>query len=102
MKCPLCKKGDMETIIDSFKEDKIDYEVYKCKVCKEEILDMKQLKVLANKYRALRKAKATNFAKWGNSLAIRIPEDLVKELKIKPGSKAHITQEKGILKISPS
>ncbi len=99
MKCPFCKKGNMLIITDSFKEDNINYEVYSCPICKEEILDMQQLKILAAKCKELR--KATSFAKWGNSLAIRIPEEMVKELKIKPGSKAQITKEKGMLKITP-
>jgi len=29
-------------------------------------------------------------AKWGNSLAVRIPSELVEELKLKPGDKVRI------------
>ena len=82
--------------------EKIEYEAYHCTKCGEEILTMDQVKELGEKYKELRKAKQTSFAKWGNSLAIRIPEELVKELKIKPGTKAQITREQGILKIIPA
>lgn len=92
----------METIQASFKEDNINYEAFRCSVCREEIVDMEQLHQLAKEYKKLRKAKQTGFAKWGNSIAIRIPDEMVKELKIKPGTKAQITREKGILKITPA
>lgn len=46
---------------------------------------MKQLKLLANKYRKLRKAKGVIFSKWGNSLAVRIPSEIAEEYKIKAG-----------------
>jgi antitoxin MazE len=31
-------------------------------------------------------------AKWGNSLALRIPADLVEELSLKPGQEVHIAR----------
>ena len=31
-------------------------------------------------------------AKWGNSLALRIPSDLVQELNLKPGEKVRISR----------
>ncbi len=31
-------------------------------------------------------------AKWGNSLAVRIPSELVEELKLKPGEKVRISR----------
>lgn len=31
-------------------------------------------------------------AKWGNSLAVRIPSELVKELNLKPGEKVKISR----------
>ena len=101
MKCHVCK-GNMEKISGKMPIEKVEYEAYRCTQCGEKILNMEQLHDLANKYRTLRKAKQTSFAQWGNSLAIRIPEELVKELKIKPGTRAQITREKGILKIIPN
>jgi len=43
---------------------------------------MKQLKVLASKYRKLRSAKDITFTKWGNSIAVRIPSEIVDEYNI--------------------
>ena len=101
MKCPICKKGNMEKVIGSIREDNIEFETFKCNNCGEELMDTKQLKVLSNKYRELRKAKEVNFAKWGNSIAIRIPNELIKEYRIKPGRQAIIIGEKGTIKITP-
>jgi len=57
MKCPICEKGEMENIKDSIKQDGIVFEAFRCTSCREEILNMKQLKNLAENYRKLRKAK---------------------------------------------
>src|SRR5271169_80723 len=35
---------------------------------------------------------AMMLAKWGNSLAVRIPSELVEELKLKPGEKVRISR----------
>ncbi|MBI5066447.1 hypothetical protein HZA97_09520 [Candidatus Woesearchaeota archaeon] len=71
MECPICK-GKMEKIVDEIKQDKVGFEAFKCSSCGEELVNMKQLKELSDKYRELRKSKETIFAKWGNSLAVRI------------------------------
>lgn len=95
-KCPLCA-GKMVQVRDNIKEDNIDFEAYKCTSCGEELLDMHQLKGLATKYRELRKAKEITFAKWGNSIAVRIPVDIAEELKIRAGKHGFInTDEEGI------
>ena len=98
----MCNKGNMRKVTDLIKEDNVDFETYKCNNCGEELMDMKQLKVLANKYRELRKAKEISFAKWGNSIAIRIPNEFIKEYDIKVGKQAVIISQKGSLKITPS
>ena len=87
---------------DCFKEDNIEYEYLQCSKCNEEILTMKQLKVLAGKYRKLRKAKEVTFAKWGNSLAVRIPREIVEELKIKEGKQGLMTKDKEGIRIIPT
>ena len=38
-------------------------------------------------------------AKWGNSLAVRIPSDIVSEYKLKPGKKGVMTKDKTGIKI---
>ena len=91
----------MKVIKDVMEEDGVDYELFKCTSCGEELLDMKQLKVLANKYRKLRKAKEVTFTKWGNSIAVRIPQDIVHEYKIKVGKSGILTKEKNGIKIIP-
>ena len=101
MKCPICNKGIMEKVNDNMEQDGIDFEAFKCKACGEEIMDMKQLKVLANKYRTLRKAKEITFSKWGNSIAVRIPSDLVAEYKISSGKQAILTSDRKGIRIIP-
>ncbi|MBI4140206.1 AbrB/MazE/SpoVT family DNA-binding domain-containing protein [Candidatus Woesearchaeota archaeon] len=100
MKCPVCK-GNMSVVKDVMPKEKVGFEAYKCENCGEELVNMAQLKSLAQKYRELRRAKDVRFAKWGNSLAIRIPTELVDELGIHEGMHALIRKEKEALKIMP-
>lgn len=100
MKCPICK-GEMEKNKDIMKEDNIDFEVYKCKKCGEELMNMEQLHNLAKKYRKLRKAEEVTFAKWGNSIAIRIPKQFINSLHIRQGEQGLLLQEDKELKIIP-
>ncbi len=102
MKCPTCNKGKLEKITDKIKEDNVEYEAYRCSSCKEEIMDMKQLGSLAKRYRDLRQAKAVTFAKWGNSIAVRIPNEIAKEYSIKSGKQGLITKDKNGIKIITS
>lgn len=102
MKCPLCNKGRMEKVKDVIEEDGMPFEAFKCNSCGEEIMDMQQLKVLANKYRKLRKAKEVVFAKWGNSLAVRIPKEVAEEYRIKSGRQALLTTSREVIKIIPA
>lgn len=91
----------MEKKRDAMKEDGIDFEAYKCPKCGEEIMTMKQLKVLANKYRKLKNAKEIKFAKWGNSIAVRIPTDIAEEFNISVGKHGTLTKDKEGIKIIP-
>lgn len=84
LKCPLCT-GLMQRIEDQIEPDKVGFTAYKCTKCGEELVNMEQLKELAHKYRALRQAKEITFARWGNSLAVRIPQNFAEELAIKEG-----------------
>ena len=102
MKCPNCNKENMIKYKDEIKQDGVAFEAYKCQSCGEEIMDMKQLKLLADKYRKLRKAKEVTFAKWGNSIAIRIPRDIALEYNIKSGKQGLLIGEDGGIKIIPS
>ncbi|MEK6951915.1 MAG: hypothetical protein AABX29_02765 [Nanoarchaeota archaeon] len=102
MKCPVCNHEEMEKIKDLIKEDGISFEAFRCPSCGEEIMNMKQLKSLANKYRKIRKAKEVIFSKWGNSIAVRIPSDIVEEYKIKSGKQGILTKDKEGIKIIPT
>ena len=101
MRCPICK-GKMEKIEDTIKQDNIDFEAFRCVSCGEELMDMKQLKSLAQKYRRLRKAKEITFAKWGNSIAVRIPNDIVNEYSITSGKQGILTKDKEGIRIIPT
>ncbi|MEW6295271.1 MAG: hypothetical protein AB1467_03160 [Candidatus Diapherotrites archaeon] len=80
-------------------EDGIKFRTFKCPKCGEELMDMKQLNELAEKYRELKKAEKVKFSKWGNSIAVRIPKTLGKGLGIIPGKHALMLKEKDCLKI---
>jgi len=92
----------MEKKKDVMEQDGLEFEVYQCSKCGEEIMDMKQLKVLASKYRKLRHAKDITFAKWGNSIAVRIPSEIVDEYTLSAGKHGILTKEKGMIKIIPT
>ena len=102
MKCPICNKGSMIKVTDKISKDNIEFETFRCNNCGEELMDGNQLKVLANRYHELRKAKEVNFAKWGNSIAIRIPNEIIQEYNIKPKMKALLVKDKQSIKITPS
>ena len=91
----------MNKVTDFIKQDNIEFETFRCDNCGEELMDGKQLKSLASKYRQLIMAKAVSFAKWGNSIAIRIPNEFIKDYNIKPGKQAMIVKEKNFIKITP-
>lgn len=101
MKCPMCKK-EMKKVKDVMEQDGIEFEAFKCNSCGEELMNMKQLKTLAKKYRKLRHAKEVTFAKWGNSIAVRIPREIINELHITSGTNGIITKEREGIKIIPS
>ena len=50
----------------------------------------------------LKHAKEITFAKWGNSIAIRIPIDIVDEYNIKSGSHGILTKDKEGIRIIPA
>jgi|SRR3989344_2149283 len=102
MKCPICNKGKMEKVKDMMEQDGIEFEAFRCSNCGEEIMDMKQLKVLANKYRKFRRSKEIVFSKWGNSIAVRIPVDVVNEYHITSGKHGILTRAKEGIKIIPA
>ncbi|HLD05995.1 MAG TPA: hypothetical protein VJC16_00485 [Candidatus Nanoarchaeia archaeon] len=102
MKCPVCASGEMKLRRDSIEQDGVEFDAWQCSHCGEELLTMKQLQMLARQYRQLRKAKAITFAKWGNSIAVRIPNDIAAEFKITEGKRGVLTKDKKGIVIIPS
>lgn len=93
--CSECK-GKMEEKKGRTPED-MTYTYYKCKKCGEEIVDMKQLHQIANKYKFLKKYHV-KLNKWGLSLGIRIPKEIIKKYHFRKDEEVTIIPEKeGIL-----
>ncbi len=89
--CMQCKN----TMVEKKGKDSngISYNYYSCS-CGEEILDMRQLHEVAEKYRAMKKHRV-KLSTWGVSKGIRIPKDLVKKYKFS-GEVSLIEEEDGI------
>lgn len=93
-KCSECKSSMKE--IRSKTPEGVDYKFYKCLSCGEEIVDMKQLHQVAEKYRAI-KSFHIKLSKWGLSLGVRIPKEVVKKYNLKDSEEITlIPEEKGI------
>lgn len=88
MKCSKCGRLMVEKKDET--PEGVSYSYYKCKHCGEEILDMKQLHAIAEKYRKI-KHYNVRITKWGVSIGIRIPKELVQ--------KYHLTKRKEITMI---
>src|SRR3989338_8888919 len=79
----------------------IEYSYYRCKKCGEELVDMKQLHEVADRYRILKKYNV-KLSKWGLSLGLRIPKELVQKYKLKNEKEVSIIPEKTGLRIITS
>ena len=98
-KCSECN-GTMSQLEDKTPEG-VKYKYFKCKNCGEEIVDMKQLHNVANKYRELKQFRA-KISKWGLSLGIRIPKELVKKYRLKNNEEVTILPEEKSIRIIPA
>ena len=97
-KCSECS-GEMKSLKAKTPED-IEYSYYKCKECGEEIVDMKQLHEVAESYRVLKRYHV-KLSKWGLSLGLRIPKELVKKYDLKAKEEIVIIPDKKVMKIVP-
>ncbi len=95
-KCSECG-GSMESF-EAKTPENISYHYYKCKKCGEEIVNRKQLHEVAEQYRVLKKYNV-KLSKWGLSLGIRIPKELVNKYKLKDEDKVAIIPEKEGIRI---
>lgn len=94
-KCSRCgKKMQKKT---SKTADGVSYEFYRC-TCGEEILDMKQLHDVAERYRKIKRFNA-RLSKWGNSLGLRIPKAIQERHDLDADSDVFIIDEKDGFKV---
>jgi len=77
-----------------------DYRYFKCDKCGEEVVNMKQLHSIAEKYRIMKRYNA-KLSKWGLSLGVRIPRELVQKYKFKDNEEVIIVPEEKGIKIIP-
>ena len=93
-RCSECN-GEMQKLKAKTPEN-IGYSYYRCKKCGEEIVDMKQLHEVAEQYRTLKKYQV-KLSKWGLSLGLRIPKELVERYHLRDEEEvAIIPERKGI------
>lgn len=72
--------------------DGVKYNYYRCGSCGEEILDMKQLHKVAEEYRIMKKYHA-KLSKWGMSVGLRIPKDILRKHGLKSNQEVVIIDE---------
>lgn len=95
-KCSECS-GMMEEKIAKT-PDGISYNYFKCKGCGEEVVNMAQLHNVAEKYRVMKRYNV-KLSKWGLSLGLRIPKELIKKYHLKNSSEVTIIPDDEGLKI---
>jgi len=95
-KCSACGKKMQEK--EAVTPEGISYKYFTCSKCGEEIVDMKQLHDVAERYRAMKlyHAKVT---RWGQSLGFRIPKALVKKYHFKANDEVALMPEKNSIKL---
>lgn len=76
----------------------VSYKYFQCSKCGEEIVDMKQLHSVANRYRTMKQFRV-KVTKWGSSLGIRIPKELT--LQYNFGDEISLVPEKNGIRIVP-
>jgi predicted RNA-binding Zn-ribbon protein involved in translation (DUF1610 family) len=79
----------------------VGYKYFKCRKCGEEIVDMKQLHDVAQKYREMKTFRA-KISRWGMSLGLRIPKELVKKYNFKDEEEVTIIPDDKGIKIIPA
>ncbi len=95
-KCAECR-GEMKELSAKTPEG-VSYSYFKCSSCGEEIVDMKQLHSVAEKYRVMKKYSA-KLSQWGLSLGLRIPKELVAKYNLKREKEVIMVPEKEGIRI---
>jgi len=100
MKCPVCGRGNLEKgkIREvMFGIDLGQFPAEICNKCKESFTDgntTQAIEKAAKKKGIWGLGRKTKISKAGNSLAVRIPKEIVHFLKLKDGMEAYIHPEK--------
>ena len=81
--------------------DGLDYVFFKCMGCGTEMASTDQLQKIAAQSRAL-KTYSAKITKWGQSLGIRIPKELVTMHNMSHNEEVTIVPEEGGFRILPS
>lgn len=76
----------------------VEYDYSQCGKCGDAIVDMSQLHAVAQKYRVMKRYTA-KISKWGESLAMRIPKELVEQYGLKQNEEVTLVPEKKAIKI---
>ena len=98
-KCSECG-GTMKELMNKTPEG-VEYNYFKCVQCGEEIVNMQQLHNVANKYRII-KNYHVKLSKWGLSLGIRIPKEVVKKYKFRNNEEVIIIPDEQGIKVVPT
>ena len=99
MRCPICEKGVLKK--GKIKESMFgvylgEFPAEICTKCGESFTDsktMREIEEIAKRKGIWGLAKRTKITRTGNSLAVRIPKDIVNFLKLKEGEEAYIHPE---------
>jgi hypothetical protein len=94
----LCSNCGKKTVIKLGRlKDGVPYQYHSCS-CGEEFLDMKQLHEAAEIYRE-RKRNVAKLSRWGVSLGVRIPKELVQRYKLKEKTEVTFIPEEGSIRM---
>lgn len=74
------------------KIDGLPYTYFRCKKCGDEILTMDQLHDVAKKYKEMKRFRI-KLNKWGLSLGLRIPQEIVAKYRLKDKKEILLTEE---------
>ena len=96
MNCAKCNVKMIEK--EEINPHGVSYKYFQCPKGGEELLNMQQLHEVAEKYREMKRYKA-KLSKWGSSIAVRIPKELLKEFHLKANEIVSLIPEKNAIKI---
>ena len=97
--CSECKSKMIEK--NAKTPEGFSYKYFKCNKCGEEIVNMKQLHNVAGKYRSMKRYNV-KLSKWGLSIGLRIPKELIKKYDLKDNGEVTIIPEEEGIKVIPT